>query len=258
MNIIVLNSGSNGNAVYVESKRTGAAVLLDCGISRKQVEMRLKVHGRFPNCIKGIFITHEHGDHVRGLRTLQKTYRMPIYLTEPTYRGLWEKDGIYQKHFIENTDAVTIDDITVRSFPKLHDAADPVAFQVTIGTTVFLYATDLGVGNDHLRSALPSAHGVLLESNHDTDMLWNGSYPDHLKKRVHSDHGHLSNAQAMQLVEDHTNETLKVLILGHLSEHNNTYEMVWDEVSALRERKTGLTPHVYIASRYNVGDVITL
>jgi phosphoribosyl 1,2-cyclic phosphodiesterase len=258
MNIIVLNSGSNGNAIYVESKHTGTAVLLDCGLSRRQIELRLKVHGRFPNAIRGIFVTHEHADHVRGLRTLQSAYRTPIYLTEKTYHGIWRNEGLIKRHFIKNTDTVRIDDITVQAFPKDHDAADPVFFEITIGETVFLYATDLGIDNEHFRAALPNAHAVMIESNHDVDMLWNGSYPEHLKARVTSNHGHLSNAQAMHLLEHHTHDKLRVLILGHLSQENNSHDIVWSEVEALRGRKPAFAPRVYIASRHDVGEVIAV
>jgi phosphoribosyl 1,2-cyclic phosphodiesterase len=258
MNIIVLNSGSNGNAVYVESRKTGTAVLLDCGISKRQIELRLKVHGRYPDTIRGIFVTHEHADHVRGLRTVQNAYHIPMYITEKTFHGLWNTEGYKKKHFIRNTDTVKIDDITIRAIPKNHDAVDPVSFLVTMDGIVFLYATDLGTDDEHIREALPLAHAVMLESNHDVDMLWNGTYPEHLKARVHSDHGHLSNAQAMRLLEQHTREHLRVVILGHLSGENNTDEVVHRELAALRGRMPGFRAEIHIASRHNVGEVISV
>ena len=132
MNIIVLNSGSNGNAVYVESRQSGAAVLLDCGISRRQIELRLSAHGRNLNNVKGIFITHEHADHVRGLPVTTKMYRTPTYLTEETYRRMWRNKPYKGHRFMRNSVAVNVEDIQVRAYPKAHDAADPVFFVVSL------------------------------------------------------------------------------------------------------------------------------
>jgi phosphoribosyl 1,2-cyclic phosphodiesterase len=258
MNIIVLNSGSNGNAVYVESPRSGAAVLLDCGISRRQIEQRLKVHRRSPHSVRGIFITHEHADHVRGLPVTTSMYRMPTFLTEETWRGMWRNRPHKGHRFIRCGEIVKVEDITVETFAKSHDAADPVFFLVGIGQTRFLYVTDLGEGSDDVARLLGEVDAALLESNYDEHMLEHGSYPQHLKDRIRARHGHLSNLQAMELVERHCNGRLHTLILGHLSENNNTPEVVMREVEAVLARREGFRPRVVIASRYDVGEVLTI
>jgi phosphoribosyl 1,2-cyclic phosphodiesterase len=256
--IIVLNSGSNGNAVYVESLETGSAVLLDCGISRRQIEQRLKIHGRNPASLDAVFLTHEHADHVRGVETLQKLRRLPVCLTEGTLESMRHRFEIADPRIVHRAGSVTVGDITVSFHPKQHDAADPVFFHLEAGGVRFLYATDLGTGNERLTGLLPEADALLLESNYDTAMLWDGDYPPYLKERIDADHGHLSNTQAMQLLEQHAPSSLRLLIFGHLSENNNTPEIVQDEVTALLKRAPHLRPHVHIASRYDVSDVMTV
>ncbi len=260
MNIIVLNSGSNGNAVYVESPASGAAVLLDCGISNRQIETRLKVHGRFTNSIRGVFITHEHGDHIRGVQSFSKHNRVPVYLTEQTYRNFWQRDGLKGFHFINpnGEGAVAVEDISVRAYPKSHDAADPVFFLVEIRDKRFLYVTDLGASNEQLDALIPTVDALMLESNYDTDMLWNGDYPEDLKERVDSELGHLSNEQAITILETHANGALRLLIFAHISENNNTPEIVAREAEALFARKPGFTPQFEIASRHTVSEVYSI
>lgn len=258
MNIIVLNSGSNGNAVYVESPVTGAAVLLDCGISRKQIELRLKQHGRFLDSVRAVFVTHEHADHVRGLPVTTKLYRMPTFLTEATWRKMWKHRPHKGHRFISRDARVTVEDISVEAFSKNHDAADPVFFVVEISGVRFLYATDLGEHNEDLARLLGDVDAALLESNYDEEMLENGSYPPDLKIRIRSTYGHLSNMQAMDLVAAHANGRLHTLILGHLSENNNTPEVVGREVERLFARRGEFRPRIVVASRYEVGDLLSI
>jgi phosphoribosyl 1,2-cyclic phosphodiesterase len=258
MNVIVLNSGSNGNAVYVESRATGAGVLLDCGISCKQIEQRLKIHGRFLQNIQAVFITHEHADHVRGLGTLQKRHRVPAYFTRATQRWTWNTASVQNVRNIKNLDTVQIGDITVHSFPKSHDASDPVFIKIECNGKSFLYITDLGTHNEYVAAELKHADAILLESNYDVGMLWNGSYPEDLKVRVASDVGHLSNDQAFDLLRTCIDGKSPIVIFGHISENNNTPELVRDGFERVL-RESGLKVASYhIASRYDVGEVISI
>ncbi len=258
MHIIVLNSGSNGNAVYVESAASGRGVLLDCGISRRQIEIRLKIHGRTPQHVAGIFVTHEHADHVRGIPVVTKMYRTPVYLTEETYRGMWIHKPHKGFHFMKTSEAVTLGDIEVRAFAKHHDARDPVYFDVRISGKRFLYVTDLGTHNQELISMLPEVDALLLESNYDEHMLDTGGYPEHLKARIRSDFGHLSNRQAMDLIRTHCDGRLHTLLLGHLSENNNTPDIVESEITTLLSERPDFRPRVHIASRYDVSEVLSV
>jgi phosphoribosyl 1,2-cyclic phosphodiesterase len=258
MHIIVLNSGSNGNAVYVESAASGRGLLLDCGISRRQVEVRLKVHGRTPLNIDGVFVTHEHTDHVRGIPVLTRMYRIPVYLTPATRQGLRAHRPNGKFHCIGLREPVMLADLEVRAFPKSHDARDPVYYSVRCGGKLLLYITDLGTVNDEIGALLADADAVFLESNYDERMLDTGPYPEHLKARIRSGQGHLSNRQAMDLVQRCCNGRTHTLLLGHLSENNNTPEIVRREVDALFARRPDFRPHVHIASRHDVSAVLSV
>jgi phosphoribosyl 1,2-cyclic phosphodiesterase len=258
MNIIVLNSGSNGNAVYVESPASGAGVLLDCGISCRQIELRLGRHDRTPAGICGIFITHEHADHVRGLPVMTKRNPIPTFLTEATWRRMHRNRPRFRHEFMANTGTVRVSDIEIQAIPKSHDAADPVSFLVTIQDTRFLYATDLGAYGGELTTVLAGVDVAMIESNYDEDMLLAGPYPPHLKHRIRSAHGHLSNRKTMELIGMHCNGRLQMLILGHLSANNNTPELVLREFETAFAGRSDTPPHVVVASRYDVGELISI
>ncbi len=256
MRILSLRSGSNGNAIYVESTTTGASVLLDCGISRLRIEQSLKINGRSLANVGGVFVTHEHGDHVAGLPVVTRRFGTPVHITRPTFQACWEHRSIRGAHFIANDAVTEVEDIVIRAFPKSHDAVDPVFFTVECDGQRFLYATDLGIQDRALLEQLNQSDAALLEFNYDHGMLMNGDYPPHLKARVDSNRGHLSNSQACDILAEACDGRLRLLMPGHISDHNNTHDHVLTAIRALLQRSSTLRPDVVIASRYELGDMV--
>jgi len=217
MEIGVIASGSNGNCCLVEDK--GVCVLIDAGKSGREIEARMHAMGKSIEDVDGIVITHAHSDHVSGAGVLARRYGIPLYMTPETHREALPRIG----------------DIPVRKFAahksfKVRSLAiKPVATSHSISSTGFVVGkfglfTDTGMVTKQMEAALPKLKGVLLESNHDIDMVINGHYPAYLKQWVLSDIGHLSNIHASSLIQAKGKE-LGVVLLGHLSGHNNTIDV---------------------------------
>ncbi|MDH7516404.1 MAG: MBL fold metallo-hydrolase, partial [Bacteroidota bacterium] len=255
---IVLNSGSNGNAVYVESASTGSAVLLDCGLSQRAIDSRLRRHERSGSAVRAVVLTHEHSDHVKGVHGFVKKYNTPLHATRGTFHAMSTLGWGVDFRPLRAAEPMSVDDISIHAFPKSHDAEEPVFLKVSTGGKTFLYVTDLGVPAEDLATELSTADALMIESNYDPDMLWNGGYPTYLKTRIDGPFGHLSNAQAVSFLEAHANGRLKVLILGHLSRNNNTPRHVEAAVQDLMDRRHDFRPRVLIASRDSASDVILL
>ena len=220
-----LGSGSKGNATLIESgvNDSDTRILLDCGFSTKEVELRLAKHQRSADSIDAIVITHEHSDHINGVGRLARKYNIPVWLTA----GTWHKcrDSAFpETHFIDSHSSFEIDDLHLLPFPVPHDAREPCQFVFSDGTSRLGIATDLGSITPHVISSLNSVDALLLECNYDAEMLQNGIYPQKLKQRVSSDKGHLDNKQATQLLKCIKLDKLKHLIGMHVSEKNNTIE----------------------------------
>jgi phosphoribosyl 1,2-cyclic phosphodiesterase len=215
-----LNSGSNGNCYYVGDMES--AVLIDCGISCKETEIRMKRLGLSMKKVKAIFITHEHSDHIFGLKTISKRYRIPIYISAKTRAAFNPKiptELLY--HFREN-EPIQCEGITIIPFSKPHDAVDPYSVIVQNESVKVGVFTDIGKASEQVVSYFRQCHAVFLESNYDEEMLRNGTYPWMLKERIRSDVGHLSNDQALKLFLDHRPHFMTHLFLSHLSQHNNS------------------------------------
>jgi phosphoribosyl 1,2-cyclic phosphodiesterase len=205
-----LNSGSNGNCYYLGNQKE--AVLVDAGISCRETVLRLERSGLSIRNVKAVFISHEHSDHVTPA-TLKKSR---LRLEKPLV-----------KHFVP-LEKIKIGEITVKAIPKHHDGVDPHSFVISSkGFTAGVF-TDIGKECEHLTAHLRSCHAAFLESNYDTEMLENGSYPLFLKRRIRGGDGHLSNHQALDLFLNHRAPFMKLLILSHLSEHNNRPRIVED------------------------------
>lgn len=224
-----LGSGSRGNCTYIGDGFAG--VLVDCGISAKQVFQRMAAVGLGEATIDAVLITHEHSDHVGAARILANKLAkrqgapVPFFMTEGTRDGLPERcvpDGI---ETVTAGDAFRLRHLDLECFPVPHDTRDPIAWRVGIGGQWAGVITDLGRPTALIREKLRSLSIAVLEFNHDEQALFDGAYPWHLKQRIRSNHGHLSNAQAAELLSASLGESLQHLVLAHLSGENNSPEM---------------------------------
>ena len=241
--IASLNSGSNGNCYYVGNH--DEAILVDGGISCRETEKRMKRLGLSLKKVKGIFVSHEHGDHIHGVPALSRKHQIPVYITTAT-RALVNLE--LKEHltfsFRAHEPVKIGNNLAVTAFPKQHDACDPHSFVVAGNTVKVGIFTDIGSACEHVTNYFGQCHAAFLEANYDEDMLANGGYPFPLKERIRGEKGHLSNTQALQLFRDHKPAFMSHLLLSHLSRDNNHPRLVRD----LFNRVAGKTS-IIIASR---------
>lgn len=246
--IASLNSGSNGNCYYVGT--TTDAVLIDAGISCKETEKRMQRLNLSMSKVRAIFITHEHIDHIKGVEVLSRRYDLPVYITAGTLGNSHMRPDVQRTRSFKAHEPVSIGDMKVTGFPKWHDAADPHSFVIDIDTVRIGVFTDIGAPCEHLAQYFSGCHAAFLEANYDDEMLENGRYPFHLKKRIKGDHGHLSNAQAVELFVQHKASHLTHLFLAHLSKDNNHPDVALNAFL----HHAGKTS-VSVASRYNESEL---
>ncbi|MCP4287567.1 MAG: MBL fold metallo-hydrolase [Gammaproteobacteria bacterium] len=220
MRFASLGSGSRGNATLIESG--GTRLLLDCGFAARELERRLLPFGITPESLDGILVTHEHQDHIRGVGVLARRFGLPVWLTHGTLRcqrlGRMPDTRIIHGH----QSSFTIGGLGVTAYPVPHDAREPVQYVFKVPDARLGVLTDVGVVTPHIVKMLSSCSALLLECNHDSEMLAKGPYPLSLQRRVGGSLGHLSNLQAAQLLEQLDHRGLKRLVVGHISEKNNT------------------------------------
>ena len=224
LQVSVLASSSSGNATVVATAST--RLLIDAGLSRKETFERLEIAGIAPDSLTGILITHEHTDHVSGLPAIAKKLKIPIYVSRLTAPAIPWGEFTPILELFQAGSSFSIGDIDVTSFTIPHDAADPVGFTLKAEGIKVSIATDLGYLPDSVRFHLQGSDVVLLEANHDLEMLKVGPYPWSVKQRVMGRNGHLSNEVACNFVKDGLDSRTSTLILGHLSGHNNHPELV--------------------------------
>ncbi len=233
MRLCSIASGSSGNCIYAGSDATH--ILVDVGISGKRVEMGLAKLGIAGSELDGILITHEHADHVSGLGVIARKYGVPIYATRGTINALRRMNGTGKLeddlfHEIHEDEKFTIKDLVIAPMQISHDAAQPVAYRIAYGDKRVGICTDLGCYNDYTAECLKGMDALLIEANHDVNMLQVGPYPYYLKQRILGDRGHLSNENSGRLLSRILHDKLQTILLGHLSKENNLPELAYEAV----------------------------
>jgi len=218
-----LGSGSRGTATLVQSGDT--RLLLDCGFAMRELDKRCARVGVDLGEIDAVLVSHEHADHIKGVGPLARKYGVPVWMTHGTWRNARCGDIPQLRLFSSHSQRIEIGDIRVKPFPVPHDAREPSQFVFSHQGLALGILTDAGSLTPHLVSALNGVDALLLECNHDLDMLKNGPYPPRLQARVSGDYGHLSNAQAADLLTRIDNRKLQHIVIGHISEKNNTPEL---------------------------------
>ncbi len=252
-----LVSGSSGNSTYVGTKHT--RILVDAGVSGKKIMESLAELKLTGNDIDALFITHEHLDHIKGAGIFSRRFNVPIYATYDTWMAMEEnlgKIGPENKRFVYSGENCIINDLCIRPFSIPHDAVEPVGYNIFAGEKKITIATDIGHITEEIRESIAESQVLLLEANHDEEMVQKGSYPWHLKKRILSDRGHLSNKTAGELLSSVVDGKMKHVFLGHLSQENNEPHLAFDTVDKiLQKNKIQVGKHIKMdmAYRHNTG-----
>ena len=224
-----LGSGSSGNALLVRAG--GTLLLVDCGFTMKETIARMATLDVAPHQLDAVLLTHEHGDHTKGVGPLSRKFSLPVWCTHGTYHGARDNRFASVKLFHAH-DSFRIGEIDIDPFPTPHDAAESCQFVFSAGGSRFANVTDLGICTPHVQQKLRGVHGLVVECNYDNEMLRQGPYPPSLQARIRSDYGHLGNDQAATLVRELDHEYLQWILLGHLSEQNNSDAIAMETISA--------------------------
>ena len=265
MDFCSIASGSSGHCTYPGTDQT--ALLVDAGVSARQIEKGLKSIDRAATDIDGILVTHEHSDHIKGLGVLSRRYGIPIYGTKGTLNAIANCSslgtidaGLYREIHVDED--FQVGDVTVHPFEIPHDAAQPSAYRISHEETSVAVVTDLGVFSDYIIENMKDLDAVLLEANHDIRMLQAGPYPYYLKQRILGTHGHLSNENAGRLLCRVLHDNLKHIFLGHLSKENNydalAYETVCMEVTMGENPYKASDFQIRVAERSEVSQLVTV
>jgi phosphoribosyl 1,2-cyclic phosphodiesterase len=258
-------SGSSGNCIYIGSDDTH--ILIDAGVSRKRIEEGLKKADICMRDISAIFVTHEHIDHTKGLGVVARKDAIPILATEGTIKGILNTGSLGEipkdifQRIMPDSD-IHIHDLCIHPFRVSHDANDPVAYTVSCGSKKAGVITDLGTYDDYIVDNLSGAQAMLVEANHDVNLLQVGSYPYYLKQRILGEKGHLSNESSGRLINDLLNDNVDSILLGHLSKENNydklAFETVRQEIDLSDNEYKSKDFKIEVASRTEASRLIKL
>ncbi|HOP14621.1 MBL fold metallo-hydrolase [Lentimicrobium sp.] len=235
-----LSSGSSGNCYFIGSSSEG--ILVDAGISARRIRKTLEEIGLSMSQIRGVLITHDHIDHIQALTLLTKKYRLPVYCTEGTWKGILRNRTTFdldQEMFRPLKAGVpfSLAGFTVEAFPVSHDALDAVGYHIANSSRSIALATDLGIIGEAAAACLRRANVLVIESNYDEEMLLKGRYPQQLKQRVHGVMGHLCNTHASGFISDHYHPGISHILLCHLSAENNTPDKALQTLRQTLDRK---------------------
>ncbi len=251
----VLGSGSSGNSVAVWDSKT--MFLVDAGFSCRETARRLGQAGLEPERLDAVFISHEHVDHVSGARVLQKRFGTRMLSTEPVHRWLHAKFGILTEPELMPGVSESIGSFEVTPFEVCHDASQTVGFRIINNGHKLVIATDLGHVTPGVRSQFMGSDAIIIESNHDVQMLKDGPYPAFLKKRILGKQGHLSNAQSAEMLVSVIGEQTRHITLAHLSQENNKPEIAQEE-SEKALKSAGIRTEITSASQFDIGNIINI
>jgi phosphoribosyl 1,2-cyclic phosphodiesterase len=244
--ICVLGSGSRGNSTLISTEKT--RLLIDAGFSKRETYARLDAVGERTNSFDAIIISHEHSDHIRGLEALALDSKAPIYINAATREMIPWGRRVQAFEIFSAGETFTVGDIEIKPFTIPHDAADPVAFRIDTQGIRIGVVTDLGCIPELVKRHIRGCHCLIFESNHDLEMLKVGPYPWHVKQRVMSRQGHLSNLATAEFLRDDFDGAAQVLVLAHLSENNNHPEIARmtaeEALNARTSRQNGLELHL--------------
>ena len=251
LEITALASGSKGNAVLITSGEK--RLLIDCGVSASRLAAALAEAGTDFTAVKGILVTHEHDDHIRSIAAVSENYAVPVYANERTLNAVKRRTGMRGGYYYKDVNPFAVAGFEIKPFRISHDAVYPVGYSISDGETRFVYATDLGYFSPTVMGAASGADVVMIESNHDVNMLIHGSYPQYLKQRILGTRGHLSNLSCAQAMIKIAETGTRKFILGHLSEQNNTYELAFGTAMENMEKagaQRGRDYEMVIATQY--------
>ncbi len=253
MEVSVLSSGSKGNSVLIQTSNT--KILIDLGVTKSYVEEKLEELKVDPNEIKAILITHTHVDHIQGLKVFLKKYHPKLYVNNAILSLLQEYINDFD-YVLYEMPSFKIDDLGIEVIKTSHDVEGSVGFIVKNGEKSLVNITDTGYINNRYFKKLSNHDLYIMESNHDVEMLMNGKYPFHLKKRILSDKGHLSNADASYYLSEFIGNKTKTIILAHLSDDNNTYEKAKETLKGVLESKNKKVDNIVVAKQKQRTDMI--
>lgn len=255
MQFSVLGSGSKGNAVYIESG--GTCILIDAGFSGKEIEKRLRSIDREMDEVDAICLTHEHNDHIQGAGVISRRCKIPLHSNRGTFIAAEKRLGkLFKLREFETGDTIEIGGLQIRSFQVSHDTADPVGYVVSDDHTSLGYCTDTGKVSHLMTQRLQGCNGLILEFNHNLELLKAGPYPLPLQQRVRSSRGHLCNEDAAKLLAELVGEDLKYIVQAHLSEQNNTPELA--RKAALESMVEWEGTELHLAKQQQATPIITL